>query len=77
MLCFRKFLVAIKFMDKREGEVSRFPSKKFLSHSAEKCRRETFYSFINFGYRKNLDERVGRGGGVSRFSAENFLSHSA
>ena len=29
MLCFRKFLVAKKFMDKREGEVSRFPSKIF------------------------------------------------
>ena len=29
MLCFRKFLVAKKFMDKREGEVSRFPSKFF------------------------------------------------
>ena len=27
MLCFRKFLVAKKFMDKRVGEVSRFPSK--------------------------------------------------
>ena len=27
MLCFRKFLVAKKFMDKREGEISRFPSK--------------------------------------------------
>ena len=29
MLCFRKFLVAKKFMDKREGEVSRFLSKSF------------------------------------------------
>ena len=29
MLCLRKFLVAKKFMDKREGEVSRFPSKIF------------------------------------------------
>ena len=27
MLCFRNFPVAKKFMDKREGEVSRFPSK--------------------------------------------------
>ena len=78
MLCFRKFLVAEKFMDKREGEVSRFTSKFFLSHSAEKCRRGTPWSFINFGYRKSLDERVG-GGSVKifRFSVENFLSHSA
>ena len=30
MLCFRKILVAKKFMDKREGEVSRFPSKFFF-----------------------------------------------
>ena len=27
MLCFRKFLVSKKFLDKREREVSRFPSK--------------------------------------------------
>ena len=27
VLCFRKFLVAKKFMDKSEGEISRFPSK--------------------------------------------------
>ena len=30
MLSFRKFLVAKKFMDKRVGEVSRFPSKIFF-----------------------------------------------
>ena len=30
MLCFRKFLVGKKFKDKREGEVSRFPSKFFF-----------------------------------------------
>ena len=30
MMCFRKFLVAKKSMDKREGEVSRFPSKVFF-----------------------------------------------
>ena len=29
MLCVRKFLVAKKFMDKMDGEVSRFPSKLF------------------------------------------------
>ena len=29
MPCFRKPLVAKKLMDKREGEVSRFPSKNF------------------------------------------------
>ena len=29
MLCFRKILVAKKYMDKREGQVSRFPPKTF------------------------------------------------
>ena len=41
MLCFSKFLVAKKFMDRREGEVSRFSFESFLSHSAEKIRRGT------------------------------------
>ena len=36
MLCVRKFLVAKKFMDKMEGEVSRFSFEIFLSHSVEK-----------------------------------------
>ena len=39
MLCFRKFAVAKKFMDKREGEVSRFSVDLFWSHNAEKVRR--------------------------------------
>ena len=47
------------------GGVSRISAEYFLSHSAEKRRRRTLYSFINFGYRKSLDEMVG---GVSRFS---------
>ena len=38
MLCFKKLLVAKKLMDKREGEVSRFPSKIFC---AETFRRGT------------------------------------
>ena len=55
MLCFRKFPVAKKFMDKRgEGGVSRFSVENFLSHSAEKFRRRTLYCFTNFGYRKML-----------------------
>ena len=41
VLCFRKFLVAKKIMDKREGEVSRFSFENVLSHSAEKIRRGT------------------------------------
>ena len=50
--------------------------RTFLSRSAEKCRRGTLLSFINFGYRKSLDERVGVGE-VSRFSVEIFVSHCA
>ena len=36
MLCFRNYPVANKFMDKREGDVSKFSFENFLSHSAEK-----------------------------------------
>ena len=43
LLCyFRNFLVAKKFMDKREGGVSRFSVEVFLSHNAETYRRGTF-----------------------------------
>ena len=41
MLCFRKTLLGKTFMDKWEGEVSRFSFESFLSHSAEKIRRGT------------------------------------
>ena len=41
MLCFRKILVAIKFMDKTEGEVSSFSFKNFSSHCDGKSRRKT------------------------------------
>ena len=38
MLCFRKILVAIKFMDKTEGEVSFFLQKFFVSQ----CRKKLY-----------------------------------
>ena len=42
LLCFIKFLVSKKFMDKRGREgVSRFSVENFLSHSAENFRRGT------------------------------------
>ena len=41
MLCFRKLLVAKKFMDKKEGGVTEFSVEIFLSESAEKYRRGT------------------------------------
>ena len=67
MLCFRKFLVAEKFMDKREGEVSRFTSKFFLSHSAEKFVEEPLGLSLISGIEKVWMRGWG-GGGVSRFS---------
>ena len=53
MLCFRKLLVAKKFMD-RKGGVSQFSVEIILSHSAEKIRRGTLQSFIRFGNRINF-----------------------
>ena len=50
VMCFKKLLVAKKFMDKREGEVSRFSVEIFSSHSAEKICWGTFYGVINSGY---------------------------
>ena len=40
VLCFGKFPVANKFMDKK-GRVSKFSNESFLSHSAEIFRRAT------------------------------------
>ena len=40
MVCFRKLLVAKKFMDKKGG-VSKISFESFLSESAEKFRRGT------------------------------------
>ena len=48
MLCFRKILVAIKFMDKTEGEVSSFSFRNFSSHSAGKsCTKTRSVSLIS------------------------------
>ena len=55
MLCFRKFLVAKKFMEKKgEGEVSKFSIEKFLSQIAETIRSGALYSLNSFGYRNCL-----------------------
>ena len=78
MLCFRKFPVAKKFMDKRG--ISRFSIENLLFHSTEKLRRGTLLYFTKFLVSKKIMDK--RGGerereGVSRFSVKNFLSHSA
>ena len=74
MLCFRKFPVAKKFMDKRGGD-SRFSVENVLSHSAEKFHRGTLLRcFRKFLVVKKFMDKRGRD---SPFSVENFLSHSA
>ena len=55
--CFRKFRVSKNFMHTRGYHV--FPSKFFLSHSAENIRRGIFWCFTNFWSRKILDKRRG------------------
>ena len=65
LLCFTKFLVPKKFMDKRGGgggkKYQNFLSKMFLSHSAEKIRRGTLLCCVseNFRWRKSLSIRRG------------------
>ena len=41
MLCFRKFPVAKKIMDKKRAVKSQFSVEKFLSHSTKTFRRGT------------------------------------
>ena len=53
MLCIREFPVAKKFMDKREGEVSRFPLKFFCRKVSKKAEGETFSLSLISGIEKN------------------------
>ena len=71
MLCFRKLLVAKKFMDKREGEVSRFPSKNFCLTVPKKFVGEPFRVSLIRVSKNFMLQRV-----ISRFSVEKFLCHS-
>ena len=71
VLCFRKFPVAEKFTDKTWGECQDFPSKFFLSHSAEKHRRGTLpcCCFSNFlAVKKFIDNT----GGIIKIVFESF-----
>ena len=80
MLCFRNFLVAKKFMDKRGGGrkegVSPLPIKKFLSLSANTFAGESFQCFIFSGFNNIRDKRGGAGITIFRqnfcLSAENL-----
>ena len=61
VLCFRKFPVAKKFMDKRRSGVSRFSVEKGFASQYRTFRRGTFLCCVseNFWYRKWLGIREG------------------
>ena len=70
VLCFRKFPLAKKFMDKRGG-IKMF-CRFFLSHTDEYFRRGNLFCCINFGYRKNLYKK---GANIKIFRRKSFVSH--
>ena len=73
MLCFRKFLVAKKFMDKKGGgEYHNFPSKYFCLTVPKNFVGEPFSVSLISGIEKFYASE----GYVTIFS-RNFLSHSA
>ncbi len=74
VLCFRKFLVAKKFMDKGGGEYQVFPSEMFRLAVPKNFVVESFPVEIFSGTEKLW---IKGGAGVSRFAVESFLSHSA
>ena len=77
-LCFRKFPVSKKFLDKKSGTggVSRFCVRNGLSHSADKVCRETLLCFRNFPVSIKFTDKSCVWWGQSRFFVRNFLSHS-
>ena len=77
LLCyFRNFLVAKKFMDKREGGVSRFSVEVFcLTMPKHIVEEPSVLCFRKIPLAKMFMDK--REGDVSRFSFEIFLSHSA
>ena len=76
LLCFRKFPVAKKFMDKR-GEVSRFPSQILCLTLPKIFRRKPLSISLISGIEKVGYRGWGGGGGESRCFVESFLSHNA
>ena len=74
MLCFGKVLVAKKFLDKGGGGVSNFCVESFLSHSAERFRKEPL-SLSLFSAVEKVWMRGWGGGGVSKFPSKiSFLT---
>ena len=73
VLCFRKFLVAKKFMDNREGEVSRFSFGNFLSHGAEKLCRGTLLCCVSESFQLRIILWIRRGS-IKIFRRNFFVS---
>ena len=72
MLCFRNFLAAKKFMDKREGEVSRLSFEIFCRTVSKNAVEEPFSLSLISGIEKVPIRELGEGG-VSRFSVQIFI----
>ena len=72
MLCCRKFLVAKKFMDKREGEVLRFPSKIFCLTVPKNAVGEPFSLSLLSGIEKFSMRGWGGGGEFQNFPLKTF-----
>ena len=76
MLCFRSFLVAKKFMDKKGGGgLSNFSVVNFLSHSTETLVEEPFSAVFQntAGSEKSLWKKRKNGeGGYRNIPSKNF-----
>ena len=71
MLCFGKFTVAKKFMDKGGGKYQDFPWKISSPTGPKNFVRGPF-CFTNFGYRKMVGVR--EGAGITIFRRNYFVS---
>ena len=74
MLCFRKVLAAKKFMDKRDGQVSRFPSKIFCLTVPKNFVGEPFSVSLISGIAKVWMTGWGGGGSVEIFRRRVLVS---
>ena len=78
MLCFRKFLMAKKSMDKNGGGgLFKFSVENFLSHSTETIVEEPFSAvFPKTAGSEKVYGKKGEGG-LSKYSVEKFLTQIA
>ena len=63
MLCFRKFLVEKKFLDKREGKYQDFLSKSFCRTVSKNAVEEPFNLSLNSCIEKIRMRELGESGG--------------